>query len=234
MKEYKFISPLTGWISSDYDESIVDNTELLYRIDMIKEACEKSIDEERGLAEYIDEDYPEAKDKVKDIRITVEEINGKLMGVAIVTSDELTNNGIEEVKKYLSGQYSDGWGEGFEQNEIDSWIEEEQFEEYDEEEGEYYMADAMVQYCLYCSFWSYDKEWSIELYDGSTDANADTRPVAKMIGQDGNVFNLIGIASRALKKAGKIDEDKEMMSRITKAGSYSEALTILTDYVRII
>jgi len=43
MRAYKFISPLTGWISSDIDESIVDNTELLYRIDMLKEACEKSI-----------------------------------------------------------------------------------------------------------------------------------------------------------------------------------------------
>jgi hypothetical protein len=96
------------------------------------------------------------------------------------------------------------------------------------------MTSAMVQYCLYCSFWSHDKEWSIELYNESTDANADTRPVAKMIGQDGNVFNLIGIASRALKKAGKIDEEKEMISRITKAGSYLEALAILTDYVRII
>ena len=141
--KYKLTRPLDY---HGYDESIVDNTELLYRIDMLKEACEKSIDEERGLAEYISKDYPEAKDKVEDIRITVEEINGKLMGVAIVTSDELTDNGIEEVKKYLSGQYSDGWGEGFEQNEIDSWIEEEQFEEYDEEEGEYYMASAMVQY----------------------------------------------------------------------------------------
>ena len=55
-----------------------------------------------------------------------------------------------------------------------------------------------------------------------------------MIGQDGNVFNLIGIASRALKKAGKIDEEKEMISRVTKAGSYSVALAILSDYVRII
>jgi len=96
------------------------------------------------------------------------------------------------------------------------------------------MADAMVEYYLYCSFWSPDKEWSIELYDESTDANADNRPVAKMIGQDGNVFNLIGIASRALKKAGKIDEEKEMISRVTKAGSYSVALAILSDYVRII
>ena len=152
MKEYKFISPLTGRMSSDSDEFTVDNAELLYRINMLKEACDESIDEERGLAEYIDKDYPEAKDKVRDIRITVEDINGMLMGVAIVTSSELTDNGIEEVKEYLTGQYSDGWGEGFEQNEIDSWIEEEQFEEYDEEEEEYYMADAMVQYYLYCSF----------------------------------------------------------------------------------
>lgn len=36
------------------------------------------------------------------------------------------------------------------------------------------------------------------------------KPKVKLVGQDGNIFNILGIASRALKKAGYTDEAKEM------------------------
>lgn len=58
------------------------------------------------------------------------------------------------------------------------------------------------------------------------------RPEAKMIGEDGNIFNLMGIASRALKQAGYTNEAKEMVDRITTtAESYDEALSIISKYV---
>ncbi len=57
------------------------------------------------------------------------------------------------------------------------------------------------------------------------------KPVAPIIGADGNVFNLIGICSRALKDAGYSDKAKEMTNRITNSHSYDEALAIMQEYI---
>lgn len=59
------------------------------------------------------------------------------------------------------------------------------------------------------------------------------KPVAKLIGQDGNVFNLVGICSKVLKRAGLADSAKEMTNRVFSAGSYDEALSIMSEYVEI-
>ena len=59
------------------------------------------------------------------------------------------------------------------------------------------------------------------------------KPVVQLIGQDGNVFNLVGICSRALKKAGRLEEAKAMQQRVFGCGSYEEALVILGEYVEI-
>lgn len=59
------------------------------------------------------------------------------------------------------------------------------------------------------------------------------KPKCPLIGQNGNVFNLMGIASKTLKKNGMADEAKEMCSRITSSGSYDEALSIIDEYVEI-
>ncbi len=59
------------------------------------------------------------------------------------------------------------------------------------------------------------------------------KPDCPLINQDGNIFNLMGIASRTLKQNGMKDEAHEMCDRITKSGSYSEALGIIGEYVNI-
>lgn len=59
---------------------------------------------------------------------------------------------------------------------------------------------------------------------------SNEKPIAKVVGEDGNVFNLIGICSRALKKAGMKEAAEEMTSRIFKSGSYDEALSIMGEY----
>ena len=59
------------------------------------------------------------------------------------------------------------------------------------------------------------------------------KPKVKLIGENGNIFNLMGIASRALKEAGMREEAKEMFEKITKSKSYDEALRILMEYVEI-
>lgn len=54
----------------------------------------------------------------------------------------------------------------------------------------------------------------------------------KMIGEDGNIFNLIGIARKALRHMP--EAYNEMRDRIYCAHSYDEALAILNEYVNII
>jgi hypothetical protein len=59
------------------------------------------------------------------------------------------------------------------------------------------------------------------------------KPKVRLTGQDGNVFNLLGVCSRALKKAGRLEEARAMQQRVFQAGSYEEALGILGEYVDI-
>ena len=71
---------------------------------------------EHGLAVYLDDDLSR---KVYSINPTVEEWNDELWGVTEVqTHGELTPVEYAELIDWLSGQFSDGWGEGFEQREI--------------------------------------------------------------------------------------------------------------------
>jgi len=58
----------------------------------------------------------------------------------------------------------------------------------------------------------------------------ENKPKVKLTGENGNVFNLIGICSRTLKNAGQKEKAKEMSEKVFKCGSYSEALGIMMDY----
>ena len=60
------------------------------------------------------------------------------------------------------------------------------------------------------------------------------KPRVKLVGENGNVFNLMGLCSRALKEAGMKNEASEMVNKITTtAKSYDEALAIMMDYCEV-
>ena len=60
------------------------------------------------------------------------------------------------------------------------------------------------------------------------------KPKCALIGEDGNIFNLMGIASRTLKHNKMNEEAQEMCNKITtEAKSYDEALMIIGEYVEI-
>ena len=59
------------------------------------------------------------------------------------------------------------------------------------------------------------------------------KPDCKLIGEDGNIFNLMARAARTLRENDLSEEAKEMRERITSSGSYDEALCIIAEYVNI-
>lgn len=59
------------------------------------------------------------------------------------------------------------------------------------------------------------------------------KPKCALIGQDGNIFNLVGIASRTLKQNGMKEESNEMSNRVFSSHGYDEALNIIGEYVEI-
>ena len=68
-------------------------------------------------------------------------------------------------------------------------------------------------------------------------AKFNNKPDCKLIGENGNIFNLMAIASRTLKENGLDYYAKEIKVRIIdkcEAHSYEEALVIIMEYVNVI
>lgn len=57
------------------------------------------------------------------------------------------------------------------------------------------------------------------------------KPRCKLVGEDGNIFNLVGLARRALLKAGQPEKAKEMAEKVMKCDNYDAALATITEYV---
>ncbi len=58
-----------------------------------------------------------------------------------------------------------------------------------------------------------------------------SKPVAALIGANGNIFNLMAIASKTLKDNRMLEESKRMMYEVKQCTSYDEALNIIGNYV---
>lgn len=63
--------------------------------------------------------------------------------------------------------------------------------------------------------------------------NNQTKPNCPLIGEDGNIFHLVGIAAKTLRRNGMSTEATEMSIRVFGSGSYEEALGIIGEYVNI-
>ena len=64
-------------------------------------------------------------------------------------------------------------------------------------------------------------------------AGTTQKPDCPLIGADGNIFNLMGMAARTLRDHGMGEQAQEMSKRIRASGSYDEALNIISEYVNI-
>ena len=192
----------SGFELADYEESI-------------QSAITASLKGSGGdLTPYFSEQRtPGVKAKVLSAIPSVELRDGELMGCTTVRLKEpLDKVEMSALQEYLRGQFSDGWGEGFEQREID-------------------VGDGK----LYVHFWQdHDFELKRDVPDMTEFKkllNRPKKPKMQLIGQDGNIFAIMGRASRLLKNAGQSDKAKEMCDRVTASQSYSEALNIVSEYV---
>lgn len=61
----------------------------------------------------------------------------------------------------------------------------------------------------------------------------ELKPKCKLIGEDGNIFFILGRVSRTLKDNGKADQAKECTDRVMSSKSYTEALQIIMEYVEV-
>ena len=222
--QMKFYSPLTADFfpnEPDYEDEFYDEYEgcpldghdLLQYADAVDEAVKKDIADFNGnLMQYYREDDSVRRKVVRAVP-NVDEVNGELVGSLWVDTDApLTAEEQAVFCAYISGQYSDGWGEGFEQREID-------------------VGDGK----LYVHFWQ-DHDFELkrdvpDMTEFNKLLNRPKKPKMQLIGQDGNIFAIMGRASRLLKNAGQSDKAKEMCNRAMASQSYSEALNIVSEYV---
>lgn len=58
------------------------------------------------------------------------------------------------------------------------------------------------------------------------------RPQMELLDHDGNIFAIMGRASRELKRNGMSEEATEMFARVTACHDYHEALFVISEYVQ--
>lgn len=219
--QMKFYSPLTADFfpnEPDYEDEFYDEYEgypqdgheLLEYETAIRDAVENDTRDFGGdLMQYYHED-DSVRGKVVTAIPSVEVHGNKLCGCLTVELKEpLLDDEQTVLCNYISGQYSDGWGEGFEQRDI-----------------------RVDDGTLAVHFWQEDGFKMTPSFEKIQDHMQMTqRPKMQLIGQDGNIFAVMGRASRLLKSSGQREKAKEMCDRVTASKSYAEALGIISEYV---
>ena len=199
----------------DYAE--LDGHDLTDYEPSIREYIEKEkelLDDGGNLAPYIDSSLPRLRENVLRIEPDVVVYDGKLCGCATVElKQELSERDWNALFDYISGQYSDGWGEGFEQRDIP-------------------VADGVLN----VHFWQPHQRCPIVLDalpgQGEAVPRQAHKPKMKLIGQDGNIFSILGRASRLLRQNGQNKQAEEMFRRVQDSGDYYKALNIISEYVQ--
>lgn len=110
-----------GWGGTENEPTELSNYEAVRYVDNINAALRREelpAEAERGLMHYYGKN-DDIDRKVRKITFSAEVRDQKLWGVAeCQAASELTPVELTELKEFVSGQASDGFGEGFEQREI--------------------------------------------------------------------------------------------------------------------
>ena len=110
-----------GWGGTEDEPTELSNYEAIRYVDSINAALRREelpAEAERGLMHYYGKN-DEVDRKVRKVTFAAEVRDQKLWGVAeCQVTGELTPEELTELKEFVSGQASDGFGEGFEQRDI--------------------------------------------------------------------------------------------------------------------
>ena len=219
--QMKFYSPLTADFFPNDTEDLDDDyseyegipytgKELTGYRDVIRDATYEDVKDFYGdLMQYYHED-DSVRRKVVSAVPSVEICGNKLCGCLTVELKEpLLDDEQTVLCNYITGQYSDGWGEGFEQRDI-----------------------RVDDGTLAVHFWQEDGFKMTPSFEKIPKPEKNSlRPKMQLIGQDGNIFAIMGRASRLLKSSGQGDKAKEMRDRVMSCDSYQKALNIISEYV---
>ncbi|WP_343082721.1 hypothetical protein [Blautia producta] len=152
------------------------------------------------------------REKVRQAEVSVKNVDGVLYGCTTLQLKEyLDTQELHELCDYITGQYSDGWGEGFEQREIPV-------------EGG----------CLYVHFWQGHEpkfQQRTKLQEEHKTVLPGRKPKLKLLGHDGNIFSILADARRLLIRNGLAEQAEEMYGKVQESGDYYQALGIISEYV---
>lgn len=197
------------WTENDAYGMPLDGTDLAWYESAIREELNRYGEDD--LMQYFS-GSASIQEKVKSAVVTIENQEGTLYGCTKLELNEFLNpEELKELGDYITGQYSDGWGEGFEQQEIQV------------DGGE-----------LYVHFWqpnAYLFEQVKPEVQKQSRKLEKTRPKMQLVGQDGNVFSILARANKLLQTNGQGQAAKEMIARVQKSENYYQALHIISEYV---
>lgn len=206
----------------DYEEE-ADGTEYLEGEDLAQyeEIIQEMVDKENSYGSVEGKtcnlmDYfhgsSSVREKVRQAEVSVKNVDGVLYGCTTLQLKEyLDTQELHELCDYITGQYSDGWGEEFEQREIPV-------------EGG----------CLYVHFWQ-GQEPKFQQRTGAQKTTEKVpypkKPKLKLLGHDGNIFSILADARRLLICNGQAEQAEEMYGKVQESGDYYQALGIISGYV---
>lgn len=198
--------PLDGEDLAQYEESISES--IRQHNDMGQEQKNPC-----NLMEYF-HGSEAIREKVTSAVVSAKHIDGVLYGCTTLTLQEfLEAPELQELCEYITGQYADGWGEGFEQKEIPV-------------DGGY----INVHFYQRENFRIQEQE-APEPEQEAVNVAVPKPPKMKLLGHDGNIFSIMGDAKKLLCRNGQGKEAEEMYRRVKESGSYYKALGIISEYV---
>lgn len=258
--QMKLLSPLTGGFfrsykrrGKEYFENPgrgIDDRELA----QYETAIRKAVDRENrpeieggnpfDLMDGCFDGSPSIREKVEHGRISVENIGGALYGcTTLILKEELEDWELEELKDFVSIQYSDGWGEGFEQRDIpaDGGMVRVYFDFVDS--PNFQIESAVIKNpdlenqkdsILESNESRFESNQSrIPETETSYPQKKKSRPKLSLLRQNRHLFSVLPGTLQLLIKSGQKKEADEMYDRVSKVHGYDEALEIIREYVEI-
>lgn len=173
-----------------------------YREQIEQAVAEQAVD---LLAYYDGPD--EVREHLVSIIPSVAVQDGKLCGCTAITyRQDLSEHQWNALFRDIAGQYSDGWGEGFEQRDIE--------------------VDGGI---LNVHFWQSDRFEMVPIAVSSAEQTVPERPRMELAGHDGNIFAILGRAANVpfpvswtVKMKKKQKETQDILSYHTQAAGCSD------------